>query len=162
MRALPLVVAAALACALVGAYVALGGTSYEPSPVANPCAPRPAREAKGTGERIEVVLLAAADGTACQLGVSREELVLALRSVDDLDALARKEGKSRDDLETALRAGLVRAVDEGESQGIATEIDSIRKSLIGDTTASGLRFAADHLPLGLLLSLLRGASSLLG
>lgn len=150
MRALPLVVAAALACALVGAYVALGGTSYEPSPVANPCAPRPAREARGTAERIEVVLLAAADRTACRLGVSREELVLALRSVDDLDALARKEGKSRDDLEDALRAGLARAVDEGESQG-----------LIGDTTASGLRFAADHLPLGLLLSLLRGASSLL-
>lgn len=151
MRALPLLVAAALACALVGAYVALGGTSYEPSPVANPCAPRPAREVQGTGERIEVVLLAAADTTACRLGVSREELVLALRSVDDLDALARKEGKSRDDLEEALRAGLVRAVDQGESQG-----------LIGDTTASGLRFAAEHLPLGLLLSLLRGASSLLG
>ena len=151
MRALPLVVAAALACALVGAYVALGGTSYEPSPVANPCAPRPAREAQGTGERIEVVLLAAADRTACRLGVSREELVLALRSVDDLDALARKEGKSRDELEKALRAGLVGAVDEGQNQG-----------LIGDTTASGLRFAADHFPLGLLLSLLRGASSLLG
>ncbi len=151
MRALPLVVAAALACALVGAYVALGGTSYEPSPVASPCAPRPARDVQGTGERIEVVLLAAADTTACRLGVSREELVLALRSVDDLDALARKEGKSRDDLEKALRAGLVRAVDQGESQ-----------SLIGDTTASGLRFAAEHLPLGLLLSLLRGASSLLG
>jgi hypothetical protein len=106
---------------------------------------------QGTAERIEVVLLAAADRTACQLGVSREDLVLALRSVDDLDALARKEGKSRDDLEEALRAGLVRAVDEGQSQG-----------LIGDATASGLRFAADHLPLGLLLSLLRGASSLLG
>jgi hypothetical protein len=151
VRALPLLVAAVLACALVGAYVALGGTSYEPSPVANPCAPRPAREVQSTGERIEVVLLAAADRTACRLGVSREELVLALRSVDDLDALARKEGKSRDDLEEALRAGLVRAVDQGKSQG-----------LIGDTTASGLRFAAEHLPLGLLLSLLRGASSLLG
>jgi hypothetical protein len=96
MRALPLVVAAAAACALVAAYVALGGTSYEPSPVANPCAPRPPRTADGTGEQIEVVLLAAADSTACRLGVSREELVLALRSVDDLDALARKEGKSRD------------------------------------------------------------------
>ena len=151
MRALPLVVAALLAGALVGSYVALGGTSYEPSPVADPCAPRPPRAAQGRGERIEGVLLAAADGTACELGVSREELVLALRSVDDLDALARKEGKSRDDLEEALRAGLVRAVDEGESQG-----------LIGNTTAGGLRFAADHLPLGLLLSLLRGASSLLG
>jgi len=30
------------------------------------------------------------------------------------------------------------------------------------TTAGGLRFAADHLPLGLLLSVLRGASSILG
>jgi hypothetical protein len=89
VRALPLVVAVAVACALVGAYVALGGTSYEPSPVANPCAPRPPRPTDGTGERVEVVLLAAADGTACRLGVSREELVLALRSVDDLDALAR-------------------------------------------------------------------------
>jgi hypothetical protein len=151
VRALPIVVAAVVACALVGAYVALGGTSYEPSPVANPCAPRPVRQASDTGERVELVLLAAADGTACRLGVSREELVLALRSVDDLDALARKEGKSRDELEEALRTGLVRAVDEGESQG-----------LIGGSTATGLTFAAEHLPLGLLLSLLRGASSLLG
>ena len=151
MRALPILVAAILACALVGAYVALGGTSYEPSPVADPCAPRPVRQPNGTGERVELVLLAAADGTACELGVSREELVLALRSVDDLDALARKEVRSRDDLEEALRQGLVRAVDEGERQG-----------LIGGATASGLRFAADHLPLGLLLSVLRGASSLIG
>jgi hypothetical protein len=151
VRPAPLVVATLLAVGLVGAYVALGGTSYEPSPVADPCAPRPPREAEGTGERVELVLLAAADGTACSLGVSREELVLALRSVDELDALARREGVSRDDLEEALRAGLVRAVAEGERQG-----------LIGDTTASGLRFAAEHLPLGLLLAVLRGASSLLG
>ena len=151
MRRAPLVVAILLAVGLVGAYVALGGTSYEPSPVADPCAPRAPREAEGTGERVELVLLAAADGTACSLGVSREELVLALRSVDELDALARREGISRDDLEKALRAGLVRAVAEGESQG-----------LIGDTTANGLRFAAEHLPLGLLLAVLRGASSLLG
>ena len=151
MRAAPIAFAVALGAALVVAYVALGGTSYEPSPVADPCAPRPAREASGTGERLELVLLAAADGTACRLGVSREELVLALRSVDELDALAGREGRSRDDLEDALRAGLVRAVDEGESQG-----------LIGDTTASGLRFAAEHLPLGLLLQILRGGSSLFG
>ena len=142
---------ALVSVALVAAYVALGGTSYEPSPVADPCAPRPAREATGTGERVELVLLAAADETACALGVSREELVLALRSVDELDALARREGRSRDELERALRAGLVRAVAVGESQG-----------LIGDSTARGLRFAAERLPLGLLLAVLRGASSLIG
>jgi hypothetical protein len=151
VKPVPIVLAVVLAAALVGAYVALGGTSYEPSPVASPCTPRPARATQGTGERVELVLLAAADRTACRLGVSREELVLALRSVDELDALARKEGKSRDELEEALRTGLVGAVDEGERQG-----------LIGGTTASGLRFAADHFPLGILLSLLRGASSLVG
>jgi hypothetical protein len=71
--------------------------------------------------------------------------------VDDLDALAAKTGESQDELEAALRAGLVRAVDEGQREG-----------LIGETTAGSLHFAADHLPLGLLLSLLRGASSLFG
>ena len=146
----PLVVCVAAAAALAGTYVALGGTSYEPTPVADPCAPRPARETDGTGERVELVLLAAADETACALGVSREELVLALRSVDELDELARNEGRSRDELEDALRSGLARAVDEARDEG-----------LIGGTTAGALTFAAERLPLGLLLSVLRGASSFL-
>jgi hypothetical protein len=151
VRAAALFVACvAAASALVGSYVALGGTSYEPTPVADPCAPRPARETDATGERIELVLLAAADETACALRVSREELVLALRSVDELEDLARREGRSSDELEDALRAGLVRAVDEAE-----------REDLIGDVTANGLTFAAERLPLGLLLSVLRGASSFL-
>ncbi len=148
--AAPVAVATALAVALVGAYAALGGTSYEPSPVADPCAARPGRETGDTSERLEHVLLAAADETACALGVSREELVLALRSVDELDELAEREGRSRDELEDALRAGLVRAVADAEDQG-----------LVGSTTANALRFAAERLPLGLLLSVLRGASSFL-
>jgi hypothetical protein len=82
--------------------------------------------------------------------VSREELVLALRSVDELDRLAEREGRSRDELEDALRAGLVRAVGDAEDQG-----------LVGSTTANALRFAAERLPLGLLLTVLRGASSFL-
>jgi hypothetical protein len=151
VRAATFVASCALAVALVLAYVALGGTSYEPTPVANPCAPRPPRVAGGTEERVELVVLAAADAAACKLGVSREELVLALRSVDELDQLAEKEGRSRDELEEALRDGLVRAVSQAEDE-----------DLIGDRTASTLRFAAEHLPLGLLLDVLRGASSLFG
>ena len=150
MKAATFVVSCVVAVALVVTYVALGGTSYEPTPVANPCAPRPTRPATDTDERIELVVLAAADAAACRLGVSREELVLALRSVDELDQLAEQEGRSRDELEEALRDGLVRAVSQAEDE-----------QLIGDRTASALRFAAEHLPLGLLLDLLRGASSLL-
>ena len=145
------VVSCALAIALVAAYIGFGGTSYEPTPVANPCAPRPHREPSGTDERLELVVLAAADAAACRLGVSREELVLALRSTDELDQLAAKKGKSRDEVEEALRDGLVRAVGQAEDE-----------SLIGDTTAGALRFAAEHLPLGLLLDVLRRGSSLLG
>ena len=129
MRALPVLVAALLAAGLVGAYVAFGGTSYEPRPVADPCAARPARETSGTGEQLEVVLLAAADETACTLGVSREDLVLALRSVDELDELAEKEGRSRDELEDALRDGLERAVDEAEQEGLIGETDRERARL---------------------------------
>ena len=148
--AAPLVACVAVAVALAGSYVALGGTSSEPTPVADPCAPRPARETSGTGERVEVVLLAAADQTACELGVSREDLVIALRSVDELEELADREGRSRDELEGALRAGLERAVDEAKGE-----------DLIGESTAGALTFAAERLPLGLLLSVLRGASSFL-
>ena len=150
MKALPLVAALVVAAALVGAYVALGGASYEPTPVADPCAPRPERPTSGSGERVELVLLAAADETACALGVSREDLVLALRSVEEVEALARREGRSRDELENALRDGLEHAVEEAEE-----------RDLIGDRTATALGFAAERLPLGLLLSVLRGASSFL-
>ena len=127
--AVPLVACVAVAVALAGSYVALGGTSYEPTPVADPCAPRPARETSGTGERVEVVLLAAADETACELGVSREDLVLALRSVDELEELADREGRSRDELEDALRAGLVRAVDEAQERGPDRRVDGRRAHL---------------------------------
>ena len=150
MRALLFVLSCCVAIGLVIAYVAFGGTSYEPTPVGNPCAPRPTHRASSTDERIEQVVLAASDAAACRLGVSREDLVLALRSVDDLDRLARESGHSRHELEEALRDGLVHAVGEAQEQG-----------LIGDRTASTLTFAAEHLPLGLLLSVLRETSSLL-
>ena len=143
--------AVTVSAALVLVYAALGGGRYTPTRAADPCAPREWRSPHGLQATLEQIALSTADGAACDLGVSREELVLALRSVDDLDALAAKTGKSQDELEAALRAGLVRAVDEGQ-----------RERLIGGTTAGSLHFAADHLPLGLLLSLLRGASSLFG
>lgn len=144
------IVAVAVSIALVGAYVALGGTDYRPTAVADPCAPRAATSGTSTEEAIQRVVLAAADATACDLGVSREDLVLALRSVDRLEALAAAEGVPADELESAVRAGLVEAVGQAESEG-----------LLGDRTAGVVRAAAQRLPLGLLLTLLRGASSLL-
>ncbi len=146
-----LAIAVVASVALVCAYIALGGTDYRPTPVADPCQPREAPSAgAGTSEAIQRVVLVAADETACDLGVSREELVLALRGTDELAQLAEREGIEADQLEQAVRAGLVRAVDEAEQQG-----------LLGDRTGGLVRAAAERLPLGLLLGLLRGASGLL-
>lgn len=145
MRALVVLGAAAASVALVAAYVALGGTDFRPSEVADPCLTRSAPATGSTSEAIERVVLSAADETACVLGVSREELVLALRSVDRLDRLAEAQGADPDELEEALRDGVLRALDEAESE-----------ELVGDRTAGLLRAAAERLPLGLLLALLRG------
>ncbi|HEY7732483.1 MAG TPA: hypothetical protein VH950_16500 [Gaiellaceae bacterium] len=148
--AVSLAVAAAAAVGLVVVYLALGGASYEPAGVADPCASRAWREPSGTAESIEQVVLSTADGTACSLGASREELILALRSGDSLSAFAREHGISDDEVEEAVRAGLLRAVDDAEQ---ADAIDA--------AVAGLLRGAAERLPISLVLDLIRGASSLL-
>jgi hypothetical protein len=116
-RAVPLLAALGLVAAVIVPYVALGGGSFEPTPVADPCAPRAYPEASGLGETIERIALTAVDRVACRLGVSREELVLALRSEDAFDAFARENGIDRAEAERAIHDGLVQAVDEAEADG---------------------------------------------
>jgi hypothetical protein len=116
-RVVPLLVAIGLVAAVIVPYVALGGGSFEPTPVADPCAPRAYPEAEGLGETIERVALTAVDRVACRLGVSREEFVLALRSEDAFDAFTRKNGIDRAEAERAIHDGLVQAVDQAEQDG---------------------------------------------
>jgi len=83
----------------------------------DPCEAREQSEADGLGETIERIALAAVDGVACELGVSREDLVLALRSEDALAAFSDEQGLDRDELEQAITDGLVRAVDQADEAG---------------------------------------------
>jgi hypothetical protein len=143
-------IAVAASVALVAAYVALGGTSYKPSAVADPCTPRTVRAPHGTAEALEQIVLSTADGAACELHVSREDLVLALAGGEDLAHFAHEHGISQDDAESAIRAGIVRAVDDAQQAGA-----------IGSGLADGLRTVAQHLPMSIVLAVLRGASALL-
>ena len=79
-RVAPLLVAVGLVALVVVPYLALGGGSYEPTPVADPCEERAQRDPDGVAETIEFIALSAVDNVACELEVSREDLVLALRS----------------------------------------------------------------------------------
>ena len=116
-RFLPVLVAMGLVAAVIAPYLALGGASYKPTAVADPCQTREWRNPGGLSQTLEQIALSALDGVACELGVSREDLVLALRNENALDAFAKKHGIQRADAERAIRDGLVRAVDDAEAAG---------------------------------------------
>jgi hypothetical protein len=109
--------AAVAALSLVVAYLALGGASYNPATAADPCAHRDWRGPGGFQEVAEQVVLSALDGAACELRLSREEIVLAFASRDSLARLGRELGISDERLERLVRDGLRRAVDDAERAG---------------------------------------------
>jgi hypothetical protein len=116
-RTLPLLVALAAVAAVLIPYAALGGASYHPTPLADPCKTRDWRNPSGLATALEQVVLSGLDGAACDLGVSREELVLALVSDASLERFAAKHGIGKADAEQAVQKGLVRAVDDAETAG---------------------------------------------
>ncbi|MEK6250589.1 MAG: hypothetical protein AABM43_01390 [Actinomycetota bacterium] len=132
----------AASVALVVTFLALGGSSYAPAKVSDPCEPRARPQTSGLQDTAAQFTLSALDGTACELHVSRETLVLAL---------ATPEGRQRfaDDprLQAAVRAGLVRAIDDAERAGALNPL-----------VANGLRELARNAPVDQVVSLIRDAS----
>lgn len=102
---------------LVGAYLAAGGSSYEPEKVKNPCEPRQWTNPQGLQEIAQQFSLSALDGAACQLGVSRETLARALASPEARERFTERYDITDAKLARAIRAGLVRAVDDAEEAG---------------------------------------------
>ena len=141
MRAIAWSVAAAVA--LVVVYLALGGASYAPAKVADPCQPRDWRDPQGVEEVAEQIALSGLDGAACELDVSREEMVLALANPDSRAQFAREHGISDERLEELVRDGLLRAIDDAE------EADALNP-----TIADLLRGIARTVPVDELLDLL--------
>lgn len=115
--AAPLLAALGAVAAVLVPYVTLGGGSYEPTPVADPCITREWRDPGDLEAVLEQIVLSAFDGAACELGVSREELVLALRDEESLERFARELDISRTEAEAAVADGLERAVADAEEAG---------------------------------------------
>ncbi|MDX6536178.1 MAG: hypothetical protein QOD37_519 [Gaiellales bacterium] len=126
---------AAVAVSLPAAYLALGGGSYEPSPVRNPCAARSWRNPGGFEAVAQQIALSALDGAACHFGVSRETLTLALATSSSRARFARAHHVDSHELENAVRRGLDRSLDDADRAGA-----------IGGFRETALRFAVDHIP----------------
>lgn len=103
--------------ALVLAYLAAGGGSYSPATVKDPCEPREWRDPGSLEEIAEQFSLSALDGAACELGVTRETLARALATPRSRERFTERYGIGDDELGQAVRAGLLRAVDDAERAG---------------------------------------------
>jgi hypothetical protein len=144
-----LAVAAVSAVALVAVYIGFGGGSYAPLRPADPCKPRPIHLANGLAEVTQQIVLSGLDGAACDLGVSREELTLALTSATARTAFARQHMISDATLESAIRKGLDRAA-----------IDAQRDGALTPSETSILRAGITAVPLGTLIDALRSGTGL--
>jgi hypothetical protein len=127
---------------LVAVYLALGGASYAPAKVADPCAARDWREPQGFEEVAEQIVLSAVDGAACDLHVSREDMVLALANKESREQFAREHGITNQRLEELVHDGLVRSIDDAESAGA-----------LNSTVAGVLRGVVRRVPLDELFDL---------
>jgi hypothetical protein len=142
MRAIAYSVAAMLV--LVGLYLALGGASYAPAKVADPCVKRSWRSPHGFEAVAEQIVLSALDGAACQLHVSREDMVLALASHDRRRQFVREHDISNAKLEALVRGGLKRSISDAQNAGA-----------LNGTLAGVLRGVVGNLPIDELLDLLQ-------
>ncbi len=141
----------ALSLLLVAVYLAAGGGSYEPTPVADPCEPRVWTDPDDLEESAQQFFLSALDGAACELGVSREELAAALATEESRQEFAAEQGIDDAQLETAVRAGALRAIDDAEDAGAISAV-----------VADGLRAVATRLPVDEAIALIGGAQGVLG
>jgi hypothetical protein len=150
-RARALVVGSILAAvALVGIYLAAGGSSYAPAKTQNPCEQRPWRNPEGLQQIAEQFSLSALDGAACELGVSRETLARALATPEARERFGERYGIDDAQLARAIRAGLLRAVADAERAGALSPL-----------LAAPLRETLKGIPLDQAIELLQNARSLL-
>ncbi|HYB26716.1 MAG TPA: hypothetical protein VEF89_08895 [Solirubrobacteraceae bacterium] len=126
--ALPLI-AVLLVAAVLGVQVAAGGGHYAPLRPANPCTPRPVPPIPAQLEPLaEQIVLLGLDDAACQLGISRERLVLALAETSTLNPQTT----------AALKAGLLDAVDRLDHDGRLPKVSQLLPEALDQSSLPGI------------------------
>jgi hypothetical protein len=143
------ILAALLAAAaiLVIVELAAGAWSYGSSATKDACSAQGSFTGGGVDGAIQRIVLDGLYGAACELGTTREELVLSL-----VPAAGTKDIRwDRKTLERAVRAGMLRAVSDAEDRGE-----------IGSVTATLLRAVVERAPIDWLLGRAQDLSGLAG
>lgn len=172
-RGLTLIAAALiLSAALLAFQLVSGGADFVPARSADPCEDRD-RAVKADLESVgEAVVLTGIDAAACELGVTRERLLLALPYPEERAALAREAGTDEAGLARAIHDGLRTGVDRledndqlptasallpsiGDQLGIPQNlVDLVPDGVVDELvpTADVLRWAVDQIDVGAVLA----------
>ncbi|MEI6689003.1 MAG: hypothetical protein WCN97_06560 [Thermoleophilia bacterium] len=143
------VLAAVVGVGLVAAFVALGGTdrlrSSQAVATADPCtATVVATEGGSTEAEASTILLSSLNAAACELHVSREDLVLALTDGQGIAGAAQMLGVEPQALQDSVIGSITKAVDEESAAGRLTP-----------TTALAIKTLIDVVPPEQLLAAVR-------
>jgi hypothetical protein len=132
---LGLALLALAAAILLAVELANGALDYGASTAADPCEPREPYPGDGFDATLQRIVLDGLDGAACELGTTREELVLSFDP-----QFGGEVEWDQETLEQALRSGLLEAIDDAEDR------DSI-----GGLEATILREVVERAPLDWLI-----------
>lgn len=151
-----LVVTTFVTAVLLALYIGLGGASYAPTPVADPCEPRPIERPEGIEATLQQLVLSGLDGAACELQIPREDLLASLADPEGRAEFLDERRLSDADLEVAVDAALERAYD-----------DAVRTGAIDGLDAFAIGQAIEFVPVDLLVDIARSetgqeAAALLG
>ena len=100
------------AAVLIGLELARGAADAGALAVLDPCEPREAFPGEGFDATLQRIVLDTLDGAACELGTTREELVLSLAPASGVEIAWDDET-----IEEAVRAGLLEAISDAEERG---------------------------------------------
>jgi hypothetical protein len=115
----PRITFAALVALFVGAVglialeLANGAVNAGALAVRDPCEPRPSFPGEGLDATLQRIVFDGLDGAACELGTTREELVLSLAPSSGVEQLPWDD----EAIELAIRAGLLESIDDAERRG---------------------------------------------
>src|SRR5262245_25416869 len=136
----------AAASLLIALEFANGAADAGSLAVRDACAPRPAFPGQGVDAVLQRIVLDGLDAAACELGASREELVLSLSPTSKTDI--RWDVAS---IERAVRSGMLGAIDDAE-----------RRGSLGGVVAALLRRLVQDAPVRWLIEGGRGLAGLFG
>jgi hypothetical protein len=130
-----LALAVVLAVALVGGYLVLDGGDYEPTPVADACEQRARPSSGDILDPAQRATLAVIDGAACDLRMSREQMLL--------DLIRDRNPRGVDD--ERVKEAVLKGIDRAEEE-----------DALGEPTSTFLRIAVRAGGVQVLLDQLRG------